>query len=792
MPTAPSYSASTISQSRPEIPPIPQTNSRRSRLPTPPSFPAFALPSRVVYAQRSLDPLFLFSQVSLKFFLQIARRCRSTLSFTTHARPANLPRRSSPCATYIAHETAHVPHTRIRAVCTTCCSKPARGRDDSNKATSLSLHPDTIPTPAPWHRPRPQLDSEPVPRALKTTYELHAVHPRDDDAPQLVRPHPPRPPHASAPVHPCPLPVLPRRCPRPHTVPSEPRLLSVMRPASQRRFLASRIEAGLSTFGGPMLSKGIVAVLAISVLLNAYLIRGVRFEGALEDEDVSTPTPVDKKEEVPKKTDEPAQEQHGAGHRGHHCIVDGHGADADGKNAGYRLEKVLAPAQEPAELEHALEPSDVPIERYDYAKGFSHPSVRQLTPPPSPKSQSQSMSQTGFGGDEAGGERVNVLVAKRGGKKRAGLTNVPMPMASQQLPMQQSRAQLDQQQERAPSVFDVDADTWGSTTDVRIDAVEEGGRKRKPAASVDAEEPKRARTLGGERKRVVVPMKEIASGTGSAVRAPWSVGSINLSVPALMTRVVTQVEGSDDVFEAVNPEGDEDVPEVRVRVLALLRGWSARRICDYIFTYGSTVNAKYEFRSAVFIHRRAWQYAVNSNIDWAAIFMGRQKQSALFPPVSLSSIYTITGVVYSYDTALLSFARQRSATNPTANRGVLSITECSIAGGPTEYKQALAQYTKKLAEEGYKAKAEELIRDLLGPMYSVSLAAIPKSLDVGPPIGVCIITFQAKFSVAQSMKLFYAPYYGDDFACNLISRDSILVPKVPSLLSGVSTISAAV
>ncbi|KAJ7878711.1 hypothetical protein B0H13DRAFT_2545058 [Mycena leptocephala] len=682
-----------------------------------------------------------FLRVSLKFFLQIARRCRSTLSFTTHARPANLPRRSLPCATDIAHETAHVPHTRIRAVCTTCCSKPARGRDDSNKATSLSLHPDTIPTPAPWHRPRPQLDSEPVPRALKTTYEVPARCPSPRRRRPSTGPSSPSSPSSHLSPRPpvAPSPSCPAAVPDHTPCPPSPASSSVMRPASQRRFLASRIEAGLSTFGGPMLSKGIVAVLAISVLLNAYLIRGVRFEGALEDEDVSTPTPVDKKEEVPKKTDEPAQEQHANGLRelsDEQIVL----LAQAGKNAGYRLEKVLAPAQEPAELEHALEPSDVPIERYDYAKGFSHPSVRQLTPPPSPKSQSQSMSQTGFGGDEAGGERVNVLVAKRGGKKRAGLTNVPMPMASQQLPMQQSvslgptasafagpsltgvsiskRAQLDQQQERAPSVFDVDADTWGSTTDVRIDAVEEGGRKRKPVASVDAEEPKRARTLGGERKRVVVPMNKIASGTGSAVRAPWSVGSINLSVPALMTRVVTQVEGSDDVFEAVNPEGDEDVPEVRVRVLALLRGWSARRICDYIFTYGSMVNAKYEFRSAVFIHRRAWQYAVNSNIDWAAIFMGRQKQSTLFPPVSLSSIYTITGVVYSYDTALLSFARQRSATNPTANRGVLSITECSIAGGPTEYKQALAQYTKKLAEEGYKAKAEELIRDLLGPMYS--------------------------------------------------------------------------
>ncbi|KAF7348513.1 Protein HIR [Mycena venus] len=507
-------------------------------------------------------------------------------------------------------------------------------------------------------------------------------------------------------------------------------------------------------------------------------------------------------------------------------------------------------------------------------EGFSHASVRQLTPPPSPKSQSQSMdqTQTGFGNNAAGGERVNVLVAKRGGKKRAGLTNVPMPMATQHLPVQQpqsssvsagplagallvgpaltgvsisKRAQFNQQQERAPSVFDVDADTWGSSSDVRIDAVEEGGRKRKAATSVDGEEPKRARTLGGERKRVVVPTKEIAPGSGP-VRAPFSVGSINLPVPALMTRIATQVEGSDDVFEAVNPEGDEDSPEVSymsgkhtqwldylpspaIVVCASSRFCAVGMRDGSVIVYSHTgrrwvpsfppgvvlivlqVNAQPEFRSAVFVYRRSWQHAAYSVFYWATILMvlsfffsldfyfnqfpGTLKSKPpLFPPVSLSSIlsspnYTITsakiqpsgaailtcssGVVYSYDAALLSFvklterwwsegsdvwqARQRSATNPTANRGVLSVTEGSIAGSldvsgsgadkrrpqwwstamtlghletrmhsarllesPTEYKQALAQYTKKLADEGYRAKAEELIRDLLGPMYSRS------------------------------------------------------------------------
>ncbi|KAF8217778.1 histone transcription regulator 1 [Mycena galopus ATCC 62051] len=473
-------------------------------------------------------------------------------------------------------------------------------------------------------------------------------------------------------------------------------------------------------------------------------------------------------------------------------------------------------------------------------EGFSHASVRQLTPPPSPKSQSQSMDQTGFGNSAGGGERVNVLVAKRGGKKRAGLTNVPMPMAAQQLPLQQQqqqqsqsvssgpmssalvgpalmgvsiskRAQLSQQQERAPSVFDVDADTWGSSSDVRIDAVEEGGRKRKAATSQDGEEPKRARTLGGDRKRVVVPVKELAPGTG-VVRAPFSAGSISLPVPALMTCIATQVEGSEDVFEAINPDGHEDAPEVsymsgkHTQWLDYLPApalvvCASSRFCVVGLHDGSVIVYSHTGRRLMpclnlgappsFIDARGNMLLIVSSTGQLYSW-DTKKQSALFPPVSLSPIlsspnYTLIaakiqpngaailtcsgGVVYSYDAALLSFvklterwwsqgsdvwqARQRSATNPTANRGVLSLAEGSIAASldgsgadkkrpqwwnlamtmghletrmhsarllesPTEYKQALAQYTKKLAEEGYKAKAEELIRDLLGPMYSRS------------------------------------------------------------------------
>jgi hydroxymethylglutaryl-CoA reductase (NADPH) len=51
------------------------------------------------------------------------------------------------------------------------------------------------------------------------------------------------------------------------------------RPLSRRRLLSLRIDTVLSTWtrlvGDPVLSKGIVGVLVLSVLLNAYLIRGV-------------------------------------------------------------------------------------------------------------------------------------------------------------------------------------------------------------------------------------------------------------------------------------------------------------------------------------------------------------------------------------------------------------------------------------------------------------------------------------------------------------------------------------
>jgi protein HIRA/HIR1 len=131
------------------------------------------------------------------------------------------------------------------------------------------------------------------------------------------------------------------------------------------------------------------------------------------------------------------------------------------------------------------------------------------------------------------------------------------------------------------------------------------------------------------------------------------------------------------------------------------------------------------------------------------------------PVVQLSS-----GIAFTYDTALCTFvqlankwyiggsdawqARQRGG---TANKGTVGTLELAIAEGvpagegadtprpewwaaaltlghldgkmhaarllesPTEYKQALLVYAQRLASEGFRAKAEELVKELFGPLY---------------------------------------------------------------------------
>jgi protein HIRA/HIR1 len=45
------------------------------------------------------------------------------------------------------------------------------------------------------------------------------------------------------------------------------------------------------------------------------------------------------------------------------------------------------------------------------------------------------------------------------------------------------------------------------------------------------------------------------------------------------------------------------------------------------------------------------------------------------------------------------------------------LSSTKLLDSPQEYKQALLMYAKKIADEGFRAKAEELIKELFGPVY---------------------------------------------------------------------------
>ncbi|KAJ3893605.1 histone transcription regulator 1 [Lentinula edodes] len=141
--------------------------------------------------------------------------------------------------------------------------------------------------------------------------------------------------------------------------------------------------------------------------------------------------------------------------------------------------------------------------------------------------------------------------------------------------------------------------------------------------------------------------------------------------------------------------------------------------------------------------------------------------SALVRPNGTPIVNCSNGTVYSYDAALFIWVkisdrwwsegsdvwqgRQRSQSQ-VANRGIVAFVEGSLSGppseasaetprpewwntaltlghletrlhaarlldSPVEYKQYLTLYAKKIADEGFRAKAEELIKDLSGPIY---------------------------------------------------------------------------
>ncbi|KZT08028.1 WD40 repeat-like protein [Laetiporus sulphureus 93-53] len=507
-------------------------------------------------------------------------------------------------------------------------------------------------------------------------------------------------------------------------------------------------------------------------------------------------------------------------------------------------------------------------------EGYSHQiakaqSAARMTPPPSPGPEH---SQTGFDDQANGGEHINKLVAKRKPKKRVQLTFAGVPSAgtesintagtttaapvsaaggvgsasarpfsevpvsatsiSHRPPTSRSVASLLNAEPLPPttSTFglgigeeDVDMFSMDMNTEVSINSLEtdaQAGRvKRKAVESADDRVMSKPRTLGGDRVRETVSIREIAGSAATFGPAGGSLGLWSepsslmgrLQVPPVLTYLKANVEGSEDVFEGRNSEDGAGATEV------LFVSGKQTQWLDYLPSPVIALAATTTFCAVamqdgsvnVYSHtgrRLMPTLTIGSPCSW---FSGNKnslmlltssgllhvwnvkKQVAVFQPTSVVPILgpspntTIisaavrangapvfqlsTGVAHTWDPALSAWVklsepwwakgsdawqgRQRSNNN-SATRGVVSVLESSISerisdekppttiqrpawwnvaltlghlesklhaakalDSPQEYKQALLLLAKRIADEGFRGKAEELVKELFGPVY---------------------------------------------------------------------------
>ncbi|KAJ7597545.1 histone transcription regulator 1 [Mycena floridula] len=191
-------------------------------------------------------------------------------------------------------------------------------------------------------------------------------------------------------------------------------------------------------------------------------------------------------------------------------------------------------------------------EQYLSKFGFTASALPEANSHEAPAISSTIIISSGeFASTPAGGERVNVLVAKRSNKKRANLVHPnSIPSASVPAPDKTRRASL-----LAPQ--DVTISTQRPQTSFpQPDEQPYADAKRK--ASEASEQV--YRTLGGDPVRNSAPAKEIS---GTWVGASTStIPSPILLVPALLTRLSVPVEDTDDILEAVNPQDLSEPVEV--------------------------------------------------------------------------------------------------------------------------------------------------------------------------------------------------------------------------------------
>ncbi|KAG6902054.1 hypothetical protein C0995_005111 [Termitomyces sp. Mi166 len=470
-------------------------------------------------------------------------------------------------------------------------------------------------------------------------------------------------------------------------------------------------------------------------------------------------------------------------------------------------------------------------------EGYSHVSTKE----PSSSSQQQSQSSD-FSQPSGGGERINVLVAKRSNKKRANLTTqfnkIPSASTSTSIngiaspsgsaaPISKRTNSLNSFPPPSEQPFDT-PNTWSRHADVSmeidvpIDSLDtpaspihgrSGKRKASELDLPDDGKQVKTRTLGGDRIRDHVVAKEISHhattrGGVEGVGAWEGQEGPRLPVPPLLTVLSTVVEESDEILEVRNPEDDgstevmfiagkqtqwlDYLPSPAIGVRATLSFCAVAMLDGTVNVYSSTGR---RFMPSLALGAPAAFMEAIKNALLIITTTGQlyswdiKKQTSFFPPLSVAPLlsspnHTITatsirpngvpiincsnGVVYSYDPALLTWVklserwwsegsdawqnRSRNSTIQSGHRGVMSSVEGSISGtpdeslpdkirptwwstaltlghletrlnatklldSPQEYKQALLLYAKKIADENFRAKAEELIKELYGPIY---------------------------------------------------------------------------
>lgn len=216
-------------------------------------------------------------------------------------------------------------------------------------------------------------------------------------------------------------------------------------------------------------------------------------------------------------------------------------------------------------------------------EGYSHgnkyedelaPPASHITPPPSPTPRATSQStQSGFGMTAVNGsEHINKLVAKKSTKKRVQpVLMSSIPSAATVSPARELAHELrptaSKPRPASPSVspvpsmrgFDADVEMGGPMDmEVPIDSLEqtpEISRGKRKASVLDDELPVKSRTLGGSLPRESVAVREIAS-AGERWEAPRLLHADVLPSPPILTFLSSKVEGSDDVLEARNSDGD--------------------------------------------------------------------------------------------------------------------------------------------------------------------------------------------------------------------------------------------